>query len=515
MKFRMTVLTAAILAVPLTVHAEILSAPQLSQQQDRWSDWEAEKRKIQLTGRYAGRSARRLRLRKLQIHFAPERGVLIPERIGMGTRLSISGYFVRTSDTPEFRMTRLAIEPPDLERLNQRVRRMAETDSQARYRLADRYAKIAEFYQDRALQDAVEHCRMSTFEKQREINRYDPDTLWKLVDPGPGFEVAARIQQHIRFEVFCLRAARKSDPKLLQDLKKHLPGSNQPAPDVSEQLRNAFEKDRVTTYGRADEADRRLLERLLYRQRRLQQLRDVLKPDGSNALTVSVRVAAELPDETDVIRDLESTWASHRLEHVRSLQRRQLDELVVLLGRVDRQDDAVMAVNTWLGRQEIDSRAQGVEGQLRLADDFLHTWSRWKDPAHRERGIEYLKRAWTAASKESVELASEISQRLNHLGLTRLHNRWMTQEDLQSLPPDDIELAERRKRVVSGMSMPQVESILGVPTRRLRMAASTYVEDVWIYGERRASRILVRMRRPRTDADNSARVIEMIQVSGL
>ncbi len=515
MRFRRTALMAAVLAVAPAARAEILSAPQLSQQQDQWRDWATENQKIQLTGRYQGRSANRMRLQNLPIYFLPEQGVLIPERIRIDTRVSISGYFVKGSSKAEFRMTRLAVEPADQERLNQRVQRTAETDALARYRLANYYAEIAEFYMDPELQNAVDSCRKATFNAQRKRHRDDPEALWKLVEPGPGFDVAEETEQLIRFQVFCLRTARKSDPAVLKDLKEHLPGWNRPAPSIPEQLCAKFEKDQVAAYGIADESGRRQLERLLYRQQRLQQLRDTLKPDGSNALTVSVSVAEELPDETDAIRDLESTWADYRVKHIRRLKRRQLDDLVAVLRRIDRQNDASTAVDTWLGRQESESRSRGVDGLLRLADDFLHAWGRWKHPLHRERGIEYLKRAWTAASKESAELASEIEERLKHLGLTRLHNHWMTSKDLQSLPASDIELAQHEERIVPGMSMRQVESILGVPTRRLRMAASTYVEDIWVYGERRASRILVRLRRARTISDDSAKVIAVVQVSGL
>lgn len=515
MSRRVEIVILSVLMLAPLASAEVFTSRVLLQQQDQWNDWATEEQKVLLTGRYEGRSGSRLRLQKLEILFFPERGVFVPERIRFGTPLSISGYFVGGTRKPEFRMTRLTIEPSDLERLNQRLPKIPESDPQARYQLANRYDAIAKFYADRELQSAVDRCRIATFEAQRRRHRDDAKALWNLIDPGPGFEVAENVRQLVRFQALCVRAAGKTDSTLIKNLKQYLPGWNAPAPKVASDLVTAFEHDRVVAYENADEPERLQLERLLYRQLRRQELRSQLKSDGSNALVVSTEVAADLPEETTVIRQLESTWADYRLKNIERLRRRQVDEVIALLRRIERPDDVVPAANKWLGKQEFDFRDRGSDGQLRLADDFLHASGQWGLAEQRERGIEYLKRAWTTASKESTELASEIEQRLARLGFKRLHRRWLTDSDLENLPAGDIEMAQQKGIVVPGMSSNQVEAIMGLPARRIRMATSTSVEDFWVYGERRSSRILVRMKRPRANSEDSTTVVEVVQISGL
>ncbi|MEO2033735.1 MAG: hypothetical protein ABGZ35_16785, partial [Planctomycetaceae bacterium] len=146
MSRRVEIVILSVLMLAPLASAEVFTSRVLLQQQDQWNDWATKEQKILLTGRYEGRSGSRLRLQKLEILFFPESGVFVPEQIRFGTPLSISGYFVGGTRKPEFRMTRLTIEPSDLERLNQRLQKIPESDPKARYQLANRYDAIAKFY---------------------------------------------------------------------------------------------------------------------------------------------------------------------------------------------------------------------------------------------------------------------------------------------------------------------------------------------------------------------------------
>jgi len=510
----MLVLFFVAMSLPIGVHAEELSSQQVLEQQEQWSKWADEENKVQLTGRYRSRAGTRLQLQKLAILFTPERGIIIPDRLKSGTRLAISGYFVKDAQKTEFRMTRLLVQPSDYEELTQTLKKNPETDSAKRYKLASQFEVIARFFNDKYLQAAVDRCRISTFAAQRKQHRDDADLLWKLIDPGPGFEIAEKTLQDLRFEAFCLRVNRKIDLTLIEDLKLHLSGWNTPLPDVEESIQQAFASNPVAAYAAANATTRSQLERLLYRQLRLRELRETTKPDGSNALRVSAIVSHELPEEAVEIQRLESVWADYRLKGVVELKRRELDDLVTLLHRIGRAVDASPGLDGWLKKQEFAFRDRGIEGQIRVADEYFHAWGKWKYPRHQKQGIEYLKRAWTTASRESPESLPEIEERLEDLGIVRLHKRWMTNEDVRQLPVNDTERAERAGRVVPGMSLNQVQTILGTPSRRIRMASSQYLEDVWVYGERHTSRLTVRLRRSRTSNDDSATVIEVLQVSG-
>lgn len=512
-----TRLAAAVvlIACGFTAEAAELTIPQLLAQRDQWPQWNDARHKVQLTGRFKGRAATRIQLQKTDITFVPERGIRLPDRLPLGTRLNISGYFVQTGEKPEFRATYLTTAPSDYEVLHQRLANLDETDAKGRYGLADEYETLAEFYDDRQLQAAIDRCRSETFEMQRRNHRKDPVALWKLIDPGPDFEIPEAIRQHIRFEVFRLRMRQPSDPQLLNDLRQHFPGWDTPAPDIPTELQEAFLKDRVATYGAAGPVARRQLERLTYRQLRLKELQATVLPDASNALTVADTTTQELPEETDAIRGMRSDWADHRLRSTRDLKRRELDQLVEMLRRIDRSVEADRALDQWLSRQVELFRDRGYQWQLRLADEFLHAWTRWKQPDHRDLGVDYLKRAWTAASKEAPDAVADIEARLSNLGWSRLNNRWMTEADVKLLPADSTARAEKDGYVAPGMTMDQVRRIQGVASRRIRMASSRGVEEVWIYGERGSSRLMIHLRHRTGGNGNDAVVTKVRQISSV
>lgn len=512
--FCVTLVVALCQATP--VRSQELTTPQLLEQKAQWKQWVSDQHKIQLTGRYKGRAADRLQLQKLNISFVPEQGITIPSRVVRpGTRVSISGYFVKDGRRPEFRMTRLAIESSDYERMLEELLKLPEDQSAARYELADRYQAVATFFEDPQLHAEVDRCRLVTFAAQREKFSQNPDALWKLVDPGPGFTVDEGIRQHIRFEVLALKGEQRIDAELRGAIGEHLPGWNKVNPEVPPELQAAFAADRRAAYGEAEDAERRQLERLLYRDLRLKELRGTIRADDSNALQVSLTVAKELPEEQEAVREMESAWADYRLQNIEKLRRRDLDEVVALLRRIDREEDGAGSVDKWLAAQEERFRREGYQGQSRLADEFLHAWMRWKKVSHRDQGIEYLKRAWDLASSDAPEAVAEFEQRLKNLGFTRLHERWMTDEEVKSLPKDDTELALKEGRVVEGMLLPQVRAIMGAPTRRMRLVSTQHVEEVWVYGERHASRIVFRLRRQISQPEESATVIERMQVVGI
>ncbi len=502
------------LSIAATAQCAELGVPQLLEQQEKWAEWVESEHKVQLTGRFKGRAANRLALQKLNIAFFPERGIVIPDRLPLGARLSLSGYFTKTDPKPEFRVTHLTREPSDYEQLHQKMESLELTEAATRYQLADRYEPIAEFYEDTSLEKLISECRTSTFDAQLDQYRRDPDALWKLVEPGPSFEVPEDTLQAVRFQVFVLRSRRQSDPALLDDIRRHLPGWQTPV-DAPVQLPSDSSRDLIAAYTDADAAKRRQLERLLYRRLRLPQLLATVKADRSNALEVARATRQELSEEVDTIRSMESDWADHQLRGVRQLKRQELDRLVTLLQQIERPADASRALSQWLERQVEQFRNRGYEWQLRLADEFLHASTRWKNPAHQEEGIEYLKRAWTMASKEAPGAIAEIEERLGHFGIYHLNGRWMTSEQIERLPPESAVRAEREGHVVAGMTMEQARRILGAPTRRIRMASTRYVEDVWIYGERGTSRTIIRLRRRTTNPDDSATVTEVRQVSGI
>lgn len=506
-----TLFTAGLLP---NVNAEVHTTAQLIERKDQWKDWASDGTALQVTGRYRGMLGTTVQLQKLKLNFVPERGLLIQDRIRSGDRLAIFGRFTMDGKNIEFRMSRCDVRKSDQEEFEEELSKQKPSDVAARYGVINRYLKIANFFGDRQLKLRVLHRREMTLSRQRRDADNNPDELWKLVDPGPGFELDPALKQGLLFQICWLRSQQSVDADVLQMIRTHLPGWEERNITLPQAMLDSFAKDPVAAYGAADNLYRHQMERLLYRSVKLKELLSALKPDGSNADSVSQMILKELPEETAAAKEMDSIWADYRMNKVESMPRSQLESLAKLLNRLERKDDLYVTVDRWIQEQISRFENRGLEGQVRIAEEHLYAWDRWRHDEHRERGIEYFKKGWAIANKESPADAREIEQRLENLGWTRLHDRWLTDQEVKQLPATDIELAAREGRVVRGMSPAQVRVIHGAPTRRIRMASSQYVEELWMFGELRTSRLAVHLRRARGAKAEAATVIEIFQQAG-
>ena len=506
-------LLACVLLSPVA-SAEVLSSAELLANEASWDAWAESGKKLQITGRILGRVASQVQLQKLDIVFIAGNGITIPDRMRRNQRVTASGRFRRNGRRMEFQMTRFSVRNTDHERLYADLNRLPKDDVAGRYALAGRYHKLAYFFEDDELHRDVLTCRIETLLTERQNHRGDANALWRLVEPRPEFDMPEPTQQAIRFEVFALRAATRDNMPAATELRKYLPGWNHTASSPTAKERQEYGRNNLQFYDDSTDPVRRRLERLLYRSVRLKELCSKLAEDGSNGLALASIVREQLPEETPAAEELEARYAESQLQSLHRMTRTQLEELVTVLNEIRREVDAGQAVDQWLLVQENRFHDRGLEGLVRIADEYLFSWEHWKNEDHRDSGILYLKRAWKTASEVAPAEVPAITNRLERLGWMRLRNHWMTLEELERLPINDVEMAEREGRVVPGMSPEQVRKILGEPARRIRSASSRHVEEIWVYGERFTSRITVRLRRPSALPPEQATVLNVVQISG-
>ncbi len=505
-----------LLLAPVSATADVLSTADLTAQQTHWREWAERQTPLQITGRYRSRTGTGIHLQKLPLTLVPARGLALPERIRFGDRLTISGEMVFRGRQAEFRMNRIVNEGTDEDLFRSALKRLDPDDYPAHYRLAARYEQIAAFFEDRSLARTVAAARQTTFSRQRRAAAQDPERLWELAESGPGFDLAEAVRDEIRFEGLILLSRR---PDLTIDeldqaitrLTGWFSGWKQPSSPLPERFRERFRTDPVALYGKSDENARRQMERLLYRNLRRRRLEADLKPDHSNALELARQVQDELPEERTMAQRLQNLWADFRLQTVESLSHRELEQLMTVLADLDRPDDIREGIDRWLQRQVRRFSARGLEGLVRTADEHLYAWDKWQHPNARDTAIDYLTEAWTAARRESPSDAEEIAARLERLGQSYLHDRWMSEADVRNLPDSDVERAAREGRVVPGMTPAQVRHIHGEPTRRIRMATSRSIEEIWLYGQPHTRRIAIYLTRPRSATPDAATVQSVFQ----
>ena len=499
-------------AVPAAM-ADVLTVEGLLKEKEKWPIWAREQTKLQITGRLRARVGSRLYLQQLDFVFVPDRDMTIPDRIRSGRRLTVSGRLVRADNEFEFHVTRFSLSATDREELAEALSRLEYDDVIGRYQLARRFARIADFYDDNDLANDVLDVRLAGIEFQRKGWRNKPEQLWTLVDPGPGFAIPDEIRQSLAYEVILRQSTDESVESLTGRLKKYLPGWNHTSSKLTDENLIAWKRNPSRFHDRADAEVRRQLERLLYRTVRAAEIRRELKPDGSNGLQLASQLREELPEEVDVARDMAGQYADHRLTSLDGMNRSRLREIVNVLNDVGREEDAQTAVDDWADLQASRFGDQGLEGQIRVADEYLFAWDQWKNASHRSAAIDYLKQAWETARKVAPDEVPTVASRLENLGWTRLHDRWLTIEELKNVPADDIEKAQREGRVVPGMTPQQVRRLLGEPSRRIRTASSRHVEELWVYGERHSSRITVRLRRVTAAPPADALVLDVFRLN--
>lgn len=486
----------------LPVAAETVTVQSFLDQKEKWSEWAQQKTPLVIEGRYEGRVARQFRLAKLPMLITPSRITSLPLEVQSGERMTVSGILKQSGTRYELEATRIAIGRTDHERMAARIKKLGADDVELWYPLAEEYSAIAEFYGDDFLRTQVKTLRLNAFNVQRKQAAGDALRLSDLIEKGPALEIDPAVLAAIRFESIVAMTKQKSpDTQQIEStIKNHLTGWDSKTATLDLPVEERFLQDPVAEYEVSDSAVRTAMHRRLYRKVRLAWLLKPLQPDGSNGLTVAESVERELPEERQQILRLRNLFIDYRSGRVARLTRRHLEELTVMLSEFDREAEKLPTIESWLEAQDKRLNDGELAGLLQTAEEFIFAFEKWKRPEHRETAVDLLKRAWSLANKVAPEEAVHIAQRLERFGWTRLKNVWMTADEVDALPADDIALAMRQQRVVVGMKAAQVIVQLGQPQKKIRVISSRHVEEIWIYGDANSSQIVVHMQRGRRQA---------------
>ena len=509
-----TLLTFSMLLMSAECTAQTLMTKQVLDQQNQWVDWANTQHKLVVSVRFEGRASRNFRVYKLPLTFVPPRGSELPQRMKSGQRLNISGHLRKNRDSFDFIITRLDIQLTDREWLADRTAAIPVDELDKLYPLADEFAQIAQFFDDEDLMADVSALRLQAFTQQRTQFAKNSGQLWQLAEHARELGISPRLISTVRFQSLILQhKEQKAVEQLIRDTKQNLVGWDRPQPNVSAIQLSTFRIAPVSTYEKSDDQTRQILHRLFYRSIRQPQLSSLLKDDGSNGLTVAEQLKQELPEEIETISKCEQAFVDFKLSQMTDLSRNQLVELITLLEQYKRTADIKSSITQWLDNVEHQFADRGLQGLLRVADEYQFAWDQWKDTTHRDKSVEYLKKAWQNASEVAPQEAIPIAQRLERLGWVRLHERWMTNDQIEMLPRSDIQLAMREGRVVKGMTPEQVSSTLGSPGRIVRVVSARYVQEIWVYQTAGASGISVHLRRSRRQEPAEASVVLISQIS--
>ena len=474
---------------------QTMTVPEVLKLKPQWKKLADEGRKLNFEGRFNGRIGDSFRVEKLDVEFRLPGSIRLPDRMRERQRMDITGKFAVNGQRMTFVVSELTIRETDLERLAKRFEAVPKDQPDALLVLADDFAQIAEFYGDDALLSEIEDIRLSSVQLMRQMASGDASRLAKVVDVAKAQKVNNSFLQAIGYEILLTQWKARTDSSELVKSVQQLSGWDKPEMEISDRLKQGFPKDAVKLYEEGNTKDREMLHRLLYRTVRGEQIQTMMKPDGSNGLELAGLVRDELPEEVAIAAMFEQREVDYRLGRISELSRREMQQLLELLNGLKRSDGKDAIIADWLAAQEKRFGTSELAGVLRVADEYLFVFEQWKNAAHQQKGIDLLKSAWAIAAVESPGDAVQIAERLKVLGWEHLDGKWLTTQQMETLPKDDIQIAIRDGRVVKGMSAQQVVQTLGQPERISRFGSAKVMREMWIYDGTGSAGLVVRLRK--------------------
>jgi hypothetical protein len=482
--------------------ADAIHIQQLQAIKDQWTIMAADERRISLEGRFAGRAGRLLRLLNSDLVFRVEEGVRLP-KLKSGRNVEIIGYLRSRDNKIDFVVQRIADGGSDLDRLVEDRKALPLNDAKAWYGLAAWAEKRAAFYDDGDLLNESRLIVVAAFEiERRAIKKGDGKSLRALADRVEtlGLETSLRTQmihESLRWQWQALTLNRKVTTKERQEflkvLEKELKGCKQPIRLASPNLLRNYNRNPKKTYDAATLSNQLLLHRYFYRE--------VLKPlllvnaraDGSNGRAIAKELRSRIPEEAELAAKYDAAELQFRIRSVESMTRSEMLDLVDQLERINRRKVADDTKRRWVVASEKRLVTRGPAGLVQAANEYDALLG------DKNKAIRLLKQAWQESSEKA-----EIEERLKRYDLYRGEETWLSKEQVDLLPENQMDQALREGRVIKGMTVDQVRKTLGEPDRISRFASQRRVQIVWSFIDASSSRISVVFERKVSDAKTNA-----------
>ncbi len=485
-------LIAFILSAATPAAAQVVTVPELIQQQKNWQQYARDQKKFLIEGRLQSRVTESFGLEKLDLIFRHSSSIRVSEKIRRGQTLEVSGTFVLDGPRLHFQVNSVYPREVDAEQLHRRAAEGKSLSWDQLLKLADEYSSRAEFYNDEVLRQEITAVRTTAVNIRRQQLRGQSAPLRELLDLAAQLQLPDTAIRNITWEWLLAAETASEDPAALATAAHDLPGWDSRNADPPLPLLQAFRKNPARAWEETTESNQPLLHRLLYVRLQLASLRQQLKPDGSNGIAIARLTREQLPEESATATNFENLEVQWHLRSAANLSRQQLLESVQILEQLKRQPESLQLRERWLEAQEQRFGTKSLAGMLRTADETLFVAEQWRDSKLRDRAVKLLKVAFDQATRESPAEVNVIADRLKSLGWEFFRGTWMTSEQMSAVPGNDLQLAAREGRVVPGMTAEQVRQILGGPARISRLGGSSLLRELWSYHD---AGLIIRLRR--------------------
>ena len=485
--------------LPASIHAaDVIHVQQLNAIKDQWKIMAGDERRVSLEGRFAGRAGRLLRLLNSDLVFRVEEGVRLP-KLKSGRNVEVIGYLRNRDNKIDFVVQRIADAGTDLDRLTRDRKALPLNDAKAWYGLAAWAEKRAAFYDDVELLNESQSMVVAAFQiERRAIKKGDGKSLRALADRVEklGLETSLRAQmvhESLLWQWQALTLDRKISMKERQEflkvLEKELPRCKQPIRLANPNLVREYKKNAKKTYDSATLSNQLLLHRYFYREVLKPLLLANAKADGSNGRLIAKELRSRIPEEAELAAEYDAAELQFRIRSVESMTRSEMLDLVDQLERTNQRKLADDTKRRWVISSEKRLVTRGPAGLVQAANEYDALLG------DKNKAIRLLKQAWQESSEKA-----EIEERLKRYDLYRGKDAWLSKEQVDALPENQMDQALREGRVIKGMTVDQVRKTLGEPDRVSRFASQRRVQIVWSFIDASSSRVSVVFERRVSDA---------------
>ena len=450
---------------------------------DKKSEWRSLKEPMKVEGRVSVLNSNQLLFNKLEdaITFKWNSSDIYPRTFY--NTAEVYGKLELVVNKWIFTVQRIEEKPSDISKANQKSSGLSPNDPAPWYELAKWCTARATFYNDdpELLKKAIEFKSRGIQIARAKITTQDGEALVKLSSQVEQLGLSYSLKEEYLFEGFCYlyqQASKKSVndlPELAKRLQDTLPGSLNLLVTIPPDLLAIYQKSPIPTYANATPENRRILERLLYRDIMLSYINSLTTENSSTADKQAKILQQSLPEEATLFNTFKERDLKYRAEGINTKTRQEAIELANEYKARNQIDQAKRLLESWMTSRKVRIPKERVQDRLDLADDYI----KLLDDKNKSRD-ELL------ALVEQFPQDQNISDRLVKLGYKKQNGKW--------IPSDVGQVASTTKPEISsfpglreGMTREQVFSEIGGPTSVTRTFAQGSMLEVWDFADHHMS----------------------------
>jgi hypothetical protein len=494
---------AAIVGVSWLSHATaaepVRSIEHFNQLKSKWPDFVDSRTLLKLEGRCSAISKNTLRFQHCDLSFRSSRRKGFPKLIGSGNTIDVLGHLIDDDGKLVFMVDRFHQRPSDLATFRSKARLLSKDDVQQWSALAQWAKGRAAFYHDKKLHEQAETASLQgILIERRQLLSGKPagliaktDGLFALAQKVARLKLSQALRFELIHEAYRLlwESAQKEEQPKLQKLANRLaddlPGCATPLQLPQPKLRKKYQDDSLSVYRAANEAGRRKLHRIFYSEIVLRMILKQTEPDGSNGFEIAGKIEKQLPEQHALAESHRDRELAFKLSRVTLLTRQEMLTLSEQFRLRKQPQKEQQTRKAWVADKTKQLRDDGPAGLIDAAE--MH-----QELLNDLQSATSLLLEARKQNPDSQEISEQIDRRLHQLGYSFKNGELLSNAEAEALRRASLRQAGRTN---VGMTAEQIRKAIGSPTSITRIATSGRMNEVWSYGARETTRLIIHFQR--------------------